>query len=108
MSVEESHENKRIACAYGESTESLTASTLILLLQVLRELRESLCFIANSVLFCRSGCTPSAANHRLNSVRISMGERRERGNTICAYGGVNGVTFRLIAHSSASGSASAL
>ena len=59
------------------------------------------------------------ANRGLDSVRISMGEPREHGNrmsigeshghgrTPCAYGGVNGVTFRFIVHSSASGISSA-
>ena len=42
MSIEESHENGRTTCAYGESTESLSASSLSLLLQVLRQLCESL------------------------------------------------------------------
>ena len=37
--------------------------------------------IANSVLFRRPECTPSSANRGLDSVRISMGERRERGRT---------------------------
>ena len=76
--------------------------------------------IANLVLFGRPGCTPSSANRGLDSVRISMGEPREHenlmsmgeshghGRTPCAYGGVNGVTFRFIVHSSASGTSSAL
>ena len=62
-----------------ESSESLSASSFILLLQVLRQLCESLRSSANSVLFRRSGCTPSSANRGLDSVRISMGERREHG-----------------------------
>ena len=37
--------------------------------------------IANSVLFRRPGCTPSSANRGLDSVCISMGERREHGRT---------------------------
>jgi hypothetical protein len=48
----------------GESTESLSASSFSLLLQVLRRLCESLRFIVNSVFFRRSesGSTPSSAN----------------------------------------------
>jgi hypothetical protein len=34
--------------------------------------RYVLCFIADSVLFRRSGCTPSSANRGLDSVGISM------------------------------------
>ena len=34
---------------------------------------------------------------------MSMEESHEHGRTTCAYKGVNGVTFRVIAHSSASG-----
>ena len=82
----EPHEHRRIAWEWenphahmAESTESPSASSLILLLQV-RQLCES-CFIPNSVLFRRSGCTPSSANRGLDSVRISMGERREHGRT---------------------------
>jgi hypothetical protein len=30
---------------------------------------------------------------------MSMGESHEYGKTACAYGGVNGVTFRLVAQS---------
>jgi hypothetical protein len=41
-------------------------------------------------------------------MRISMGEPHERWRTACAYWGVNGVTFRFIVQSSASGSSSAL
>jgi hypothetical protein len=41
-----------------ESTESLFASSLSLLLQVLRQLCESLRFIADSVFIRRSGSTP--------------------------------------------------
>ena len=44
----------------AESTESLSASSLILLLQVLRQLCESSAAIPNSVLFRRPGCTPSS------------------------------------------------
>ena len=73
MSTEESHEHaaweNRISMEGShahirESVESLSASSLILLLQVLRELCESLCFIANSVLFHRSGCTPFSIANR--------------------------------------------
>jgi hypothetical protein len=32
---------------------------------------------------------------------MSAGEPHEHGRTTCAYGGVNGVTFRVIAQSSA-------
>jgi len=61
MSMGESH-------AYmGESTESLSASSLILLLQVRRLL----------FLFHRPECTPSSVNRGLDSVRISMGEPHE-------------------------------
>jgi hypothetical protein len=35
---------------------------------------------------------------------MSMGESHEHGRTTCAYGGVNGVNFRVIAQSSALGS----
>ena len=41
--------------------------------------------IANSVLFRRSGCTPSSVNRGLDSVRISMGERREHGRIASAW-----------------------
>ena len=54
-----------------ESTESLSASSLILLLQVLRQLCESFRFIANSVFFRRPECTPSSANRRLDRHRIA-------------------------------------
>ena len=66
-----------------ESTESLSASSLSLLLQILRLLFESFRFLnlVNSVFFRRPECTPSSANHRLDSVRISMGERREHRRT---------------------------
>ena len=37
---------------------------------------------------------------------MSMGESHGNGRTPCAYGGVSGVTFRVIAHSSASGTSS--
>jgi hypothetical protein len=39
---------------------------------------------------------------------MSMGESHEHGRTTCAYEGVNGVNFRVIAQSSASGSSSKL
>jgi len=55
----------------------------------------------------RSGSTPSSPNRRLDSVCISMEESHGHGRTPCAYGGVSGVTFRVIAHSSASESSSA-
>jgi hypothetical protein len=76
-----------------ESTESLSALSLGLLLQVLRQLCESLRFIANSVLFCCSGCMSPSANCRLYSVRSrnplafaqnnrrTMGERHEHMST---------------------------
>ena len=38
---------------------------------------------------------------------MSIGESHEHGRTTCAYGGVDGVTFRFIVHSSASGTSSA-
>ena len=38
---------------------------------------------------------------------MSIEESHGNGRTPCAYGGVNGVTFRVIAHSSASGTSSA-
>ena len=66
----------------GESVESLSASSFTLLIQVLRQLCESLRFTANSVFIRRSECTPSSANRGLDSVRISVGERREHGVNI--------------------------
>ena len=48
----------------GESVESLSASSLSVLLQVqVRQLCESLCFTV------RSGCTPSSPNRRFDTVR---------------------------------------
>jgi hypothetical protein len=79
MGMEEPHAHM------GESMESLSALSFSLPLQVLRQLRESLCFIPNSVLFCRSGCTPSSPNRGLHSVRISMGERRKHGRIALAW-----------------------
>ena len=38
---------------------------------------------------------------------MSIGESHENGRTPCACGGVSGVTFRFIVHSSASGTSSA-
>jgi hypothetical protein len=79
MSMEEPHAHM------GESMESLSASSYSLLLQIPRELCESLCFIPNLVLFRRSGCTPSSPNRGLHSVRISMAERREHGRIAWAW-----------------------
>jgi hypothetical protein len=62
MSMGESHAHM------GESTESLSALSFSLLLQVLRQLCKSLRFTVNSVLFRRSGSTPfSIANRRPRS-----------------------------------------
>ena len=99
MSMGEPHAHIR------ESRESLSESSLILLLQILRWLCESLRFIVNSVFFRRSASTPSSANRRLDSVRsgndqsprVHIKELDEHGRTTCTYGGVNGVTFRFIA-----------
>jgi hypothetical protein len=64
MNMEEPHAHM------GESTESLSALSLSVLLQVLHQLCESLRFrfIVNSVFFRRSRSTPSSANRRLHSV----------------------------------------
>jgi hypothetical protein len=61
MSMGEPHAHIR------ESTESLSASLLILLLQVLRQLFESIRFIVNSVFLRRSGSPPSSPDRPLES-----------------------------------------
>src|ERR1700733_12528617 len=89
-----------------ESTESLSASSLILLLHVLRQLFESLCFIANPVLFRRSGSTPfcialcaQVSIVLLTQYALVIASRsphnkpHEHGRTACAYEGVNGVNI---------------
>ena len=89
--------------------------------------RYVVCFIPNSVLFRRSWMYAIFrewwswfSTHRAWENVVSMGERCEHERTSwawenrmgmrelpCAYGGVNGVTFRFIVHSSAWGTSSA-
>ena len=114
MSMGEPHAHMR------ESTESLSASSLILLLQVLLLCESSVSSLIQSFPSSYGMFSPS---FRIHSIVIlidhlehesacgdpmSIEESHEHGRTTCAYKGVNGVTFRFIAHSSASGSSSAL
>jgi hypothetical protein len=69
-----SHRHGRTTCAYeGVNGVNFRLIARSFALSLLRQLFESLCFVADSVSFCRSGSTPSCiASRRLDHLESGL------------------------------------